>query len=95
ELTLDDEPGGGSDVPLAQSPGEAEGDSVLLSERELGGSDVTPKSTIIDDASESGQDSDITLAQEEQPGEASDVQLVGDSMIKGSDIGLADSQLDL
>ncbi|MDH3717460.1 MAG: excisionase family DNA-binding protein [Planctomycetota bacterium] len=100
ELTLEDDAPEGSDVPQGEEsvpPGEISGEeddeSVLLSERELGGSDVTGKSTIIDDSTEASDESDITLADTE--GSTSDVQLVGDSMNKGSDIGLADSDIDL
>ncbi|MGB6042479.1 MAG: hypothetical protein WBF93_04900 [Pirellulales bacterium] len=93
DLSLEDDSGGGSELTLGDEATDDGDESVLLSERELGGSDVTSKSTIIDDTADSPSDSDITLA--DAAAGASDVQLVGDSMIKGSDIGFADSDIGL
>jgi excisionase family DNA binding protein len=81
------------EISVEEEEEEEDDESVLLSERELGGSDVTGKSTIIDDSTEASDESDITLADTERS--ISDVQVAGDSMIKGSDIGLADSDIDL
>ena len=79
---------GGSEVNLGdEAPGEG-GDSVLLSERELGGSEVIGSSTIIGEPSgEGGGDSDLSLGEGDFGG--SDVELIGDSMVKGSDVKLA------
>jgi excisionase family DNA binding protein len=74
--------GGGDDdlsLDLDDDGGPAVSDSVLLSERELGGSDVIGSSTIIGD--DAAPDSDIQLADT-----GSGVDVVSDSMAKGSDI---------
>ncbi len=92
--------GAGDELTLDVGLDEAgdEGDSVLLSEHELGGSDVIGSSTILRDSGK--PDSDITLAPEgdtaddskiEVTAEESKIELVGDSMVKDSDISLEGS----
>jgi excisionase family DNA binding protein len=83
---------GDSDLKLGDESSDQGEESVLLSERELGGSEVIGSSTIIGDASTEGSpDSDIALADTAggEGSQATDLQLVGDSMIQGSDVAVA------
>jgi hypothetical protein len=80
ELILDDD----AEVLEPESGGDAESDSILVSEEELGKSEETTASTIIGDDELLGKhESDLHLA--EEPAEGSELRLVSDSKSEGSD----------